>query len=60
MLRRWSAEMVQMLRNCHEKKNRVSRMKSRKRSAAMFDRAAGGNVISNMKSKDSQKRTECL
>ena len=35
-------------------------MKSMKRSAAMFDRAAGTNVVSNVKSKDNVCKDKCF
>ena len=38
----------------------MSRMKSMKRPAAMFDRAAGGNVVSNVKSKDNVCKDKCF
>ena len=38
----------------------MSRMKSMKRPAAMFDRAAGGNVVSNVKSKDNACKGKCF
>ena len=38
----------------------MSRMKSMKRPAAMFDKAAGGNVISNVKLKDNVCQDKCF
>ena len=37
----------------------MSRMKSMKRPAAMFDKAAGTNVVSNVKSKDNVCKDKC-
>ena len=42
------------------KKNRVSRMKSMKRPAVMFDKAVGTNVVSNVKSKDNVCKDKCF
>ena len=60
ILRRWNVISKAQKRSEKNRKNRVSRMKSMKRPAAMFDRAAGGNVVSNVNSKDNVCKDKCF